>query len=332
MHKALLSELFPGLDPASIIVTPVTGEASARCYFRAQTPSGSYILCLDTTFTEANASSHPFVVLHSILQHAKVRVPGLIRTSGRYHALLQEDCGATMLQDIASLATQQPAALYRKVIDTMTTVQSIRTTGNPVPFSLRFDHDKLMAEFEFFIRYALLENSSVQCPTSMIETLRSQLSHIAQQLVRPKEFVLNHRDFHSRNIMMPDGEPCLIDFQDARMGLPQYDAVSLLRDSYLQLPEHLMEELVTYHFAKLHELKLCTTGYSEFRSMFDIMAFQRNVKALGTFYYQSEVLGKSSFRKYIPTTLGYLPGYMERQPELKAAGTIILDLLEPTIA
>ncbi|TNJ36312.1 aminoglycoside phosphotransferase family protein [Prosthecochloris vibrioformis] len=332
MHKDLLTELFPGHDPASVTVSPITGEASARSYFRLLFSSGSYILCLDPSFTEANETSHPFILLHSILAPAGVRVPALLRTSGKHHALLQEDCGTTMLQEVAQEAPGYTEQLYRKVIDVLASLQSISSTGQPVPFGLSFDHDKLMTEFEFFLSHALLQNSRVQCPATVVSELRSQFSDIARKLVRPDEFVLNHRDFHSRNIMMLHGQPCLIDFQDARMGLPHYDAASLLRDSYLQLPEHLMENLIAYHFAKLCDLKLCRSGYSEFRHLFDIMAFQRNVKALGTFYYQSDVLGKSTFGKYIRPTLGYLPGYLERQPELKTAGTIILDMLEPTLS
>ena len=50
-------------------------------------------------------------------------------------------------------------------------------------------------------------------------------------------YVFTHRDYHSRNLMVNQSRYVMIDFQDARMGAPQYDLASLLRDSYYQLSE-----------------------------------------------------------------------------------------------
>ncbi|MCG8342196.1 MAG: aminoglycoside phosphotransferase, partial [Chlorobiales bacterium] len=60
---------------------------------------------------------------------------------------------------------------------------------------------------------------------------------------------------------------------------------------------------------------------------FDLTAFQRNIKALGTFFNQAYNLGKKEFEQYIAPTLSYLPGYIERQPELARSGEIILNIL-----
>ena len=61
--------------------------------------------------------------------------------------------------------------------------------------------------------------------------------------------VLCHRDSHSRNLMLHDEQLYIIDFQDARMGPDTYDLVSLLRDSYVDLPEQTVEELLAYFLA-----------------------------------------------------------------------------------
>ena len=61
--------------------------------------------------------------------------------------------------------------------------------------------------------------------------------------------MLCHRDYHSRNLMLHDGQLYIIDFQDARMGPDTYDLVSLLRDSYVDLPEQTVDELIAYFLA-----------------------------------------------------------------------------------
>jgi len=62
--------------------------------------------------------------------------------------------------------------------------------------------------------------------------LRRQFESITDELTAESGLVLNHRDYHCRNILIHNHQPVIIDFQDARMGLAQYDAASLLRDSY----------------------------------------------------------------------------------------------------
>jgi len=113
--------------------------------------------------------------------------------------------------------------------------------------------------------------------------------------------VLCHRDYHSRNLMLHDGRLCIIDFQDARLGPDTYDLVSLLRDSYLDLPEQVVEELIAYFLA----LGGRTADHAEFRRRFDLMALQRNLKALGTFGYQTIARRNPVYIQYIPRTLQY---------------------------
>ena len=110
-------------------------------------------------------------------------------------------------------------------------------------------------------------------------------SIVAELAAEPR--VLCHRDYHSRNLMMRDGSLYIIDFQDARMGPDTYDLVSLLRDSYVDIGDRELDELIAYFLA----LKARTPGDTdaqEFRRRFDLMALQRNLKALGTFGYQTD--------------------------------------------
>ena len=61
--------------------------------------------------------------------------------------------------------------------------------------------------------------------------------------------MLCHRDYHSRNLMLRDDQLFIIDFQDARMGPDTYDLVSLLRDSYVDIADAQLEELIAYFLA-----------------------------------------------------------------------------------
>ncbi len=80
--------------------------------------------------------------------------------------------------------------------------------------------------------------------------------------------------------MWRDGRLFIIDFQDARMGPDTYDLVSLLRDSYVDIGEDALEDYIAY-FLAFRGGTPSSEERREFRRRFDLMALQRNLKALG---------------------------------------------------
>lgn len=324
--------LYPHEERSQLEIRTIKGDASTRRYFRVTSPRGTAITCIDPAFSNAAPESYPFLIVRNLFANNEVRVPELYGASSETGTLLLEDCGDLMLQDeIAALDRDQLAARYRQIIDLLIRIQSIRpgseSTESAIPFSLSFDEEKLMFEFDFFIEHALRGYFSGKLEDRAIAELRDEFLAITGLLVLPEHFVLNHRDFHSRNIMLFRDEPVIIDFQDARMGLPHYDAVSLLRDSYVRLDAELVEELKRYHFGQLVRHGLTAMDEAEYRRLFDLMAFQRNVKAVGTFCYQTTVIGNRAFEHSIEPTLAYLREYIAARPELAGAGR----LLEPLI-
>jgi hypothetical protein len=327
--RELIGSLYPAQERNSLGIIRIKGDASNRQYFRVSGPGGSTIACIDPAFRGNDPDCYPFLIMRNLLAGHGVRVPAILGSNPGEGVLLLEDCGDLMLQDeIAILDQARLFARYRQVIDILVRIQSIRPDGSAIPFSLSFDHDKLMFEFDFFIEHALRGYFSGVLDEDSITALRREFYAITNLLVRPEHFVLNHRDFHSRNIMLFKDEAVVIDFQDARLGLPQYDIVSLLRDSYVSLDTLLVEELKRYHFDQLCRIGLTTMDAGEYLRFFDLMAFQRNVKAVGTFCYQTAIVGNRSFEPCILPTMAFLKDYIYAQPELAGAGR----LLEPLIS
>ena len=139
--------------------------------------------------------------------------------------------------------------------------------------------------------------------------------------------VLCHRDYHSRNLMLRDGSLYIIDFQDARMGPDTYDLVSLLRDSYVDINDRELDDLIAY-FLALKRSDDVRTSADEFRRRFDLMALQRNLKALGTFGYQTTARSNPVYIQYIPRTLRYVATALERQPRFARLHGLLAGLIE----
>lgn len=325
----LIGRLFPAEERRNLRIDRIKGDASNRQYFRVSGRDGSSIACIDPAFRGMEPKDYAFLTVGGLLAEHGVRVPEVLGIESPEGLLLLEDCGDRMLQEEAETADAESlAGRYRQVIDILVSIQSIRPRNGSLPFSLSFDVEKLMFEFDFFITHGLNGLFAGTIETPSIAALRREFETLAGLLVRKEHFVLNHRDYHSRNIMLFRDEPVIIDFQDARLGLPQYDAVSLLRDSYVNLDISMVESLKEYHFTSLERNGAISMAFGEYLRFFDLMAFQRNVKALGTFAYQVSVVGNRTFEPSIAPTLAFLPAYIEARPELHAAGR----LMEPLIS
>ncbi len=307
-------------------IAALAGDASMRRYFRVRTGSGPYVVCFDETLTGNPFEEHQFLVMHSLFERHGVPVPGIAALDRGKGLLLLEDLGDEQLGDrISGLTNEGAERLYREALDILARIQSIPPDTSAIPFGRAFDMDKLMFEFDFFIEHAVKNYFSFRADESFFRGLRGEFVKIAESLQRPELFVLNHRDFHSRNIMLRKGALFVIDFQDARMGLPQYDLASLLRDSYLRLDEGLFERLLDEYYTLSRERKIHRMAREEFDRLFDLSAFQRNVKAIGTFAYQSRVLGRRRYEPNIAATLAYLGAYAARQSELSRAHALMAE-------
>src|SRR5262249_32023540 len=144
--------------------------------------------------------------------------------------------------------------------------------------------------------------------------------------------VLCHRDYHSRNLMLHDGSLYIIDFQDARMGPDTYDLVSLLRDSYVDFTEAQVDSFLAF-FLALRDGRLAGSGGppadpEEFRRRFDLMAVQRNLKALGTFGFQTTSRQNTVYIQYIPRTLNFVRANLVRYPRFVRLRELLAEYLD----
>lgn len=294
-------------------VVPLTGDASDRRYFRVLLPeTPSIVLSLHSTAFEFDTL--PFVNVARLLSQMPVPIPAVLGHADDLGVLALEDLGDVTLQAHLGAATPaEHAALYREAVALIATLQrrgDELASTEYLPYGVAFDVEKLTWELDFFIRHFIEAYRGIVMSGSAREELRSEFAVVVASLAAEPR-VLCHRDYHSRNLMLHGSELFIIDFQDARMGPDTYDLASLLRDSYVDLPEATVSELLAYFLA----LKGQVGDQSEFRRRFDVMALQRNLKALGTFGYQTTGRRNPVYIQYIPRTLRYVRDNLENLPE-----------------
>ena len=306
-----------GLTAQVASVVPLTGDASDRRYYRILLRGApSQVLAVHPGPIEF--ARLPFVNVAGLLSEMALPAPRIIAHSDMLGIIALEDLGDVTLQaHLGAASPAEHAALYREAVALVASLQSRGAEfASPayLPYGIAFDEEKLTWELQFFMRHFLEAYRGVTLSPSSRQALESELTALARELAAEPR-VLCHRDYHSRNLMLHDGRLHMIDFQDARMGPDTYDLASLLRDSYVDFTEAQVDELLAYFLALRGARAAAPSGDAEareFRRRFDTMALQRNIKALGTFGFQTTSRGNPVYIQYIPRTLSYARANLQR--------------------
>ena len=321
-----------GLASEVATVLPLTGDASDRKYFRLLRRSGpARVLALHVEPFEPLAQ--PFCRVAQLLEAMPLPIPEILDRAGDLGILLLEDLGDVTLQaHLGTAPHSEHNRLYRQAVRLIEALQrrgaELASPEYPA-YGVAFDVDKLLWELEFFTKHYLETYRGGVIPAPAREALRAQWRSLAEELAAEPR-VLCHRDYHSRNLMLHQGELYIIDFQDARMGPDTYDLVSLLRDSYVDLPDPTVDDLIAYFIALKRPPgpDVAHRAWEDgFRARFDVMSLQRNLKALGTFGYQTSVRQNPVYIQYIPRTLRHVQRNLAVNPRFAE----LRGILEPYI-
>ena len=310
-----------GMDPLTTRVERLHGDASNRCYVRVL-PRNSRSMVFAVHPAPFVTDALPEIAVGALFERLEIPVPTVMGEAGDLGILALEDLGDQTLQDWLSVPGRDPAPLYREAVGLIARLQrdgARLRTDRALPFTLALDTTKLTWELAFFRSEFLDAYRNVTLTTAATEALRQELSTIAEELsAEPR--VLCHRDYHSRNLMVPRKRLVVIDFQDARMGPATYDLVSLLRDCYVDLSPDLAAAMTEQFLEALPNERT-----DEFTRRFDLMSVQRHLKVLGTFGHQIAVAGQPGFAAYIPRTFEYLRRTLHAYPRFGR----LLELLAP---
>lgn len=313
-----------------VSVNKLIGDASTRVFFRLTLPSGetSIAMCYpQATIPEAAT----FVEIQQYLLQLGLPVPAILSFSKESGVILLEDLGDRLLESVGREAESSTRLkFYEEAVDIISRM-IIVTRDSPVKIPahyLAFDFDKLSFEMDFFVKNFVKGLLRTDLSASAEKELRSSLYSICDFLSMEPQFFA-HRDYHARNLMIHHEGLVMIDFQDARMGPVQYDLASLLRDSYVTLDENLTQHLLMRFYEDVKSL--ANESCDRFLRVFDIMCLQRNIKALGTFGYQMNVVGSDRYSSSIFRAVQHIESNLSRNPDLLPNPQLIRDLaLDPS--
>jgi N-acetylmuramate 1-kinase len=298
-------------------LAPASSDASFRQYFRA-TFNGRHYIVMDAP--PAHEDCRPFVHVAALFGEAGAHVPRVLAQDLEQGFLLLTDLGSTTYLSVLDEARAH--ALYLDANAALIKIQLASRAGS-LP---EYDHSLLLRELSLFPDWYISKHLRLILDQNQLQALQTVFERIlANNLAQAKVYV--HRDYHSRNLMVSDPNPGVLDFQDAVYGPITYDLVSLYKDAYIRWDEERVLDWVIRYWeaARAARLPVSTDFYAFYRD-FEWMGAQRHIKVLGIFARLFHRDGKDGYLKDMPLVMDYLRKTCERYSELNPLARLLDDL------
>jgi len=299
---------------------PASADASFRRYFRVDGPDGATFIVMDAPPPQEDV--RPFVHAARIFGATGVSVPHVLEQDVGNGFLLLGDLGNTTYLTVLNHDTAHK--LYMDAIDALILIQ---TQSQPDVFP-EYDRALLQRELMLFPDWYINKHLGITLTDAQQATLNKVFDELlANNLAQAQVYV--HRDYHSRNLMvLPQGNPGILDFQDAVYGPITYDLVSLLRDAYIQWDEEMVLDWAIRYWEGAKRAGLpVNPDIDSFYRDFEFMGLQRHLKVLGIFARLHHRDGKDGYLKDLPLVMEYTRKAAGRYNALKPL-VKLLDELE----
>jgi hypothetical protein len=299
---------------------PASSDASFRRYFRVDgTGNDSYIV-MDAPPPQEDV--RPFIRVADVFGATGISVPAVIARDVEQGFLLLSDLGSTTYLQL--LTADNAHKLYLDALGALVQLQSHSQPG----VLAEYDRALLLREMMLFPEWYVDKHLGITMSDKQSATLNQVFDVLlANNLAQPQVYV--HRDYHSRNLMvLSDGNPGILDFQDAVYGPITYDLASLLRDAYVQWDEELVLDWAIRYWELARRAGLpVNPDIDAFYRDFEFMGLQRHLKVLGIFARLYHRDGKDGYLKDLPLVMEYTRKVAYRYKEL-APLVKLLDELE----
>jgi aminoglycoside/choline kinase family phosphotransferase len=247
-------------------VEPLVGDASFRRYFRVRNGDKSAML-MDAPPPHEDLG--PFLDVGQWLAEHGHRAPEIHAADRSRGLVLIEDFGEARMRDWLDDNAHAEQEVYGRAIDAL--VRLHKSPPGPFP---PYDMETYQREAGLFTEW--------YCPAMRLdvdaEGYRAAFAQVLEPLMaRQDPGVTVLRDYHAENIMLLDGgHQGLIDFQDALVGHPAYDLVSLLQDARRDVSPELERQMLDRYLAQ-------TDAGEHFEADYARLGAQRNAKIVGIF-------------------------------------------------
>ena len=316
---------YTGHEPEAIEELPSSG--SNRRYFRL-TGIPTLIGVSGTSLEENQA----FLYMADHFRKKGLPVPQVVAKSDNDAFYLQEDLGDTLLFNAiekgrkTSVFDEEEKQLLRKTMRLLPAVQFSGADGMDFSYCYpqsEFNSRSILWDLNYF-KYCFLKATGMEFQEDRLE---DDFQKMADVLMRSSSATFMYRDFQSRNVMIKEGEPWLIDFQGGRKGPVYYDVASFLWQAKANYPESLRKELLKEYLDSLCKYQPVDEKY--FYAQLRHFVLFRTMQVLGAYGFRGYFEKKPHFIQSVPFAIENLRQlWQEPYPEYPYLCHVLKELTE----
>ncbi|MCT4635228.1 MAG: phosphotransferase [Rickettsiales bacterium] len=279
-------------------------DASFRSYERLITDRGSFIL-MDAPPTKEETL--PFIRMSEFLRKNDLSAPEVLAQDTKNGFLLLEDFGNESFNNILngkSVLSEEltEERVYEKAIDALIRLHKLPSIDIDLP---RYNDAMLLKESNCFIDWYVSVLNGEASTKEMKEEFNLIVKHLMTISKRFGEVVV-HRDYHADNLIWLEDRIAfrkvgMLDFQDAVIGSPIYDLVSLLEDARRDVSPSLADKMI-----KRYLKAFPTYSRKDFNVAYATLGVQRNLKIIGIFARQAAKYKNPSYLSMLPRIWRYI--------------------------
>lgn len=320
-----LYRTYTGHEPEAVNELPSSG--SNRRYFRLT--SIPTLIGVSGTSIEENQT---FLYMADHFRKKGLPVPEVVAKSEDNTLYLQEDLGDMLLFNAiekgrkTNIFDEEEKQLLHKTMRLLPTIQFTGADGMDFSYCYpqsEFNSRSILWDLNYF-KYCFLKTTGIEFQEDRLE---DDFQKMANVLLRNNSETFMYRDFQSRNVMIKDGEPWLIDFQGGRKGPIYYDVASFLWQAKANYPDSLRQELLKEYIEALRQYQSVDETY--FHAQLRHFVLFRTMQVLGAYGFRGYFEKKPHFIQSVPFAIANLRQLLqEPYPEYPYLCHVLKELTE----
>lgn len=330
-HAEILSDLYKttfGFAPAE--VNPMAGAGSNRCYYLLTSPvaGGDVPLKVVGTVGTDEEENRAFMALAEHFAAKGLPVPKVYAAKADDSAYLQQWVGDRSLFDaiehgrLTGDFSGEEKALVRRTMEMLPRVQYEGAEG--LDFEVCYPEEAMRgatvdADMAYF-KYCFLKVTGIEFSEREADAELQRLGSLLKSEIERAGECFMIRDFQSRNVMLLDGEPYLIDFQGGRRGPAQYDVASFLWQAKARFTPELRREMTEVYCSKAREVCAAFDAVHFRRSLPAFVLF-RILQTLGAYGFRGLTERKPHFLQSLPYGVAGLHDFFSHPQDSDFAAT-----------
>lgn len=271
-------------------IAPLAGDASNRRYLRLSGTAGPAVL-MDAP-ADKGEDIRPFIHVAGYMRAIGLSAPCIYKADTTRGLMLLEDLGDDLFARVVSIRPDLETCLYSCAIDLLVALHRASLPEGLAPYCVPVMADMATLAFDWY-----LGGARAQDPQACAEFHTEMQAVLTRHA--PEQTVLIQRDYHAENLLWLPGRSGtarvgLLDFQDAMLGHPAYDLVSLLQDARRDVSTQLETDMIARY--------IDATGVEAgaFTAAYHCLGAQRNLRILGVFSRLCLRDGKAHYIDLIP--------------------------------